>query len=337
MKKTVKRLLIFAVSGLLLAYAVKDVAFAQIQEEFQRVNYWWITVVGFLTLLSYLLRGFRWQQPLYALGHRPTVFRATVAIQTGSVASMIVIGSGEITRCMTLQRTDDIPLAEGIGSVVAERIIDLFMLAILLLLTIGLEFTRMQHYLTSLTFESSSLYIGLGFVGLLLLAGWLVSWLLTNAALQQHPFVQRVKNLLASFKAGFLAIRYLPNPGLFIALTILNQFIAWLVIYVSLQAVAATRDLPPTAALTILAVSSLGGIAVPTQGGIGTYHFLVSRALVLYGFATPTGAVIATFLHSISFGLNLLLSGLSFLILPVLIQRKHAPTAHNSTKPTPQT
>lgn len=68
-----------------------------------------------------------------------------------------------------------------------------------------------------------------------------------------------------------------------------------------------------------MAVSSLGGLAVPTQGGIGTYHFLVSRALVLYGFTSAEGAVVATFLHAVGFGINLVLSSVSFLVLPILI------------------
>ncbi len=322
MQQIGKRLLVLAVSVALLAYALKDVAFADIQDEFRRADYRLIALVGLLTLISYFLRGLRWQQPLRALGHRTTILRTTVAIQTGAVSSMIIPGSGEITRCLTLQRTDQIPVAQGIGSVVAERIIDLFMLAMVLLLTVGLEFARMRTYLASLTFRAPGLAVVLGAVGVFVLAVLLAWWLFRSAFVQQHPLTRRVRSMVSGFGQGFMAIRHLPNPGLFVVLTLAYQLLAWLVIYVSLQAVEATRNLPPTAALTILAVSSLGGIAVPTQGGIGTYHFLVSRALVLYGFTTPAGAVIATFLHTIGFGFNLLLSSLGFLVLPLLLARK---------------
>ncbi len=327
MQRIGKRLLVLGVSAALLAYALKDVAFADIGEEFRRADYRLIALVGLITLIGYVVRGLRWQQPLRALGYSPTVVRTTVAIQTGSVSSMIVVGSGEITRCLTLQRTDRVPVAQGIGSVVAERIIDLFMLALVLLLTVLLEFARMQAYLASLTYKAPGWYIGVGLVVVLVLGGLTLRWLLTSQMVQQHPLTQRVQTMVLGFGKGFMAIRHLPNPGLFIGLTILGQLLAWSVVYVSLQAVDATRSLPPTAALTILAVSSLGGIAVPTQGGIGTYHFLVSRALVLYGFTTPAGAVIATFLHTISFGINLLLSSLSFIVLPQLLSEKRKPDA----------
>ena len=338
MQQIGKRLLVLLVSVALLAYALKDVAFADIQDEFRRADYRTIALVAVLYFVSYVVRGWRWQQPLRALGHPTTIVRTTVAIQTGSVSSMIIPGSGEITRCLTLQRTDQIPVAQGIGSVVAERIIDLFMLAGVILLTVLLEFARMRTYAASLSLRAPGTAVILSAMGLLLLLGLLAWWLFRRSVVQQHPLTMRVRSMVAGFGQGFMAIRHLPNPGLFVLLTVAYQLLAWLVVYVSLQAVDATRNLPPTAALTILAVSSLGSIAVPTQGGIGTYHFLVSRALVLYGFSTPTGAVVATFLHTIGFGINLLLSSGGFLVLSLLLARKRQtpPDAVFSREPSPK-
>ena len=71
-----------------------------------------------------------------------------------------------------------------------------------------------------------------------------------------------------------------------------------------------------------MAVSGLGTLLVPTQGGVGTFHFVVSRALVLYGLTTTEGALVATFMHAVSFGINLILSSLSFLIVPTLVQQR---------------
>lgn len=322
MSRFLKRALPLLLALALLTYALKDISFRAIGAQFRQANYVLIGLVGAVTVLSYWLRGKRWQQPLRAMGYRPTVFRATVALQTGLIASMIVPGSGELTRCATLQRTDDVPVAQGIGSVVAERIIDLFMLVLVLMLTTLVEFSRMQAYIRDLALAVPNMYLVVALAGLLSLAGLVVWWLLTNRAVRSHPLLEKVTGVLKGFKQGFLAIRQLPNPGLFVVLTILNQVVAWLSNYLLLLAVSATQSLSPAAALTILAVSSLGGLAVPTQGGIGTYHLLVSRALVLYGFTSAEGAVVATFLHAVGFGINLLLSSASFLVLPLLIARK---------------
>ena len=322
-----KRVLPILLAVGLLTYALKDISFRAIADQFRQANYLLIGLVGVITVISFFLRGKRWQQPLRALGYRPSVFRTTIAMQTGVVSSMIVLGSGELTRCATLQRTDGIPISQGIGSVVAERIIDMLMLLLVLLLTVLLEFNRMRTYLAGLTLAVPNTYLligGIGFVVIIGLFGW---WALSTSAVREHPLTAKMTNLFRGFSQGFMAIRLLPRPGLFVMLTVLNQVLAWFGTYLLLLAVDATHHLPPTAALTIMAVASLGGLAVPTQGGIGTYHFLVGRALVLYGLTATEGTVVATFLHAVGFGINLLLSGLSFLILPVLIAKRKAPTS----------
>lgn len=313
--------IILAIS--LLAYALKDVSFGAIAQQFKQANYGLIGLVGLVFALNYVVRGVRWQQPLMALGYRPTAIHTTVAMQTGVIASMVVIGSGELTRCLTLQRTDGVPVSQGLGSVVAERIVDLLMLVVVLLLTFVLEFGRMQQYLAELSFALPGPYLLGGGLCMVLAMGVLLWLSARNVTVRQHPLVVRGLSLLAGFRQGFMAIRQLPRPGLFIFLTVFSQLLVWVATYLMLLAVDSTHNLPPTAALTILAVSSLGGLAVPTQGGIGTYHFLVSRAFVLYGFTVAQGVVTATFLHAIGFGINLLLSGISFLIVPFLLtQRK---------------
>ncbi len=65
--------IILAVS--LLAYALKDVSFGDIAGQFQQANYGLIGLVGLVFVLNYFVRGIRWQQPLIALGYRPTAFQ----------------------------------------------------------------------------------------------------------------------------------------------------------------------------------------------------------------------------------------------------------------------
>ncbi|GAB3323295.1 lysylphosphatidylglycerol synthase transmembrane domain-containing protein [Larkinella ripae] len=324
MKPLLKRALPLALAIALLIYALKDISFVDLGRQFRQAHYGWIALVGVLTVLVYLVRGKRWQQPLLALGYFPTVFRATVATMAGVIASMIVPGSGELTRCATLQRTDQVPFSQGVGSVVAERVIDLFMLALVLLLTFVVELPRMQAYLAGLslnlpTATGWALLAGAALI-FLLLGRW--GWqLLRCSDFRKHPLLARLFNTIEGLWQGFFAIRQLPKPYLFVLLTVFNQLISWLSTYWLLMTLDSTRSLPPTAALTILAVSSLGGLAVPTQGGIGTYHFLVSRVLGLYGFAAAEGAAIATFLHAVGFAINLVLSSFSFLIVPFLLTK----------------
>lgn len=320
-----KRIFFLLVAIGLLVYALKDVSFDLLGQQFSQANYTLIFLVGLVMMLSYVLRGKRWQLQLQALGYKPSVLRTTVAMQTGLIASMIVLGSGELTRCITLQRTDGVPISQGVGSAMAERIIDMFMLILILLLTVVLEFGRMHYYIEGLTLRISGVYLSLGAIGGLILLSLLIKWAFTKPIVRDHPLVAKGFSVFQGFKRGFLAIRQVPKPALFITLTILNQGMAWLGTYLMLLALDSTASLPATAALTILATSSLGGLAVPTQSSIGTFHFLVSRVLILYGFTSADGAAVATFLHAVGFGINLILSSVSFLILPTLIVKKAEP------------
>lgn len=318
-KGAIRQIIPVILAAGLLGYVLKDVPFSKLLVQFRQADYRWLVLVAVLSVLYHLVRAARWKLVLEALGYNPTLFRTVTALLAGMLASMIIPGAGELTRCGTLQRTDNIPLAQGIGSVVAERVIDLFMLALLICLTIILEFDRMQTYLSKLTLALPNGYSILAGVLFILVTGIAIWQVFQHSGLQKNPILYRIVQLFQGVTKGFLAIRQLTNPGLFIGFTLFIQVLAWLTTYLLLFALPDTLTLPPKAALTILTVSSLGGMAVPTQGGIGTYHFLVSRVLVLYGFSVTQGAVAATFLHAVGFGISLLLSSISFLIIPLLI------------------
>lgn len=322
MKRFFQSILLATLALALLGYALKDISFSSLFSQFQKADYRWIVGVGLVSVVTFFTRGLRWQQTLLALGYQPTAFRATVAFLSGVIASMIMPGSGEFTRCATLQRTDGVPFAQGVGSVVAERVIDLLMLGLLLLLTFALELSRMQSYFSDLAFARPG-KLGWWLIGLAVVGGvlglWLLRRLVEHNPIGKHPFVQKLVGAAKGLWMGFIAIRQLPHPWLFVFLTILNQVLVWLATYWSLLALDSTRSLPAMAALTIITVSSIGGILLPTQGGVGTFHFLASRVLVLYGFSAADGAIIATFLHAIGFGFGILLGSLSFLIVPYLL------------------
>ncbi|KAB7732040.1 UPF0104 family protein [Rudanella paleaurantiibacter] len=318
MKQMLTRGLFIGVALALLVYALKDISFSEIVGQFRQAHYGWVVASGLVVVLIYWVRAMRWQQSLLALHHHPTVFRAMVAYQTGAFISMLVVGSGELTRCITLQRTDQVPVSHGLGSVVAERVLDFLMLLLVLLLTFVLESARMIRYFSGMTWSVSGSKLFL-LLGLSLVTSVGLIWLWRSPFVRKHPFSVKLEGFAKGLWSGFAAIRQLPNPWLFVALTILTQVLSWLHLYLLMLSVESTRDLPPTAALTVLAVASIGGLAVPTQGGVGTFHFFVGRILVLYGLSTAQGTVVATFLHTMGLAINLVLNSLSFLIVPVLI------------------
>ncbi|NID11907.1 lysylphosphatidylglycerol synthase transmembrane domain-containing protein [Fibrivirga algicola] len=321
-KSSVRRILAVITAILLLYFALRDVSWVAIGNAFGRANYGWVTLAVVGTISTYFVRGKRAQQSLMALGYSPTTFRCTIALMSGNIASMIIPGTGEITRCLTLKRTDNISIAHAMGAVVGERVLDMLMLLLVIGLTFLLELDRIASFFTSFSFLSRGwlTYLAIGLVIGVVLIGVLTFGRLRNRW-ATHPIGLKLTAVMSGLWNGFSAIKTLPNPPLFVALAFINQFLYWITTYWLLRSLPNTQDVPLTSALMVLTVSSLGGLAVPTQGGIGTYHFLVGRALVLYGFSIVESTVMATFMHAIGFGMNVVLSGISFLIIPSLIDK----------------
>ncbi|GAB3941749.1 lysylphosphatidylglycerol synthase transmembrane domain-containing protein [Spirosoma harenae] len=325
MMHLLKRILPLLLGLILLAYVLKGISFEDIGTQFKQADYWWILLTGFLTTLTFFVRGMRSTQPLLALGYHPTTFRVTIALLAGTIAGMIVPGSGELTRCATLQRTDGIAFSHAVGAVLAERVLDFFVLIGVCLLTFTLEYVRLQTYFSGYALNVPS---GLGWILLSVgvLAAGLIYWFFMrtdwSAPRWQHPFIQKVIGFIRGLRQGLLSLKKLPNPALFIFLTVLNQVMAWLMTYSLMMSLESTRELPILSVLTIETVSLVAGVLIPTQGGIGSYHLLVSRVLTLYGFSIHNATVLATFLHAVGFFFNLLISSIGFLIASLLVTRK---------------
>ncbi len=334
MNKYIKKIFLIGIALAIVFYTLKDISLEDLMQKIGQADFRAVILVGLITLFTYILRAERWRQVLKPLGYSPSLFRATIAVQTGIIASLIVPASGELTRCISLQRTDNVPISHGLGSVIAERVLDIIVLVLMLLLTVLLEFKRMKSFLIEIfSFEFHPLLIILAVV---VCTALILVVLKLNARYKNtpkstwidYPIVKKILGAGNGLWMGFISLRKLERPVWFIVLTLLNQVMACLVTYVLLQSLEMTQSLPVTATLTILSVISIGGFAVPTQGSIGTYHFLVSRTLLLYGLSLSDGVIIATFMHAVQFLIGILLSGASLLILPLIIPNQNKFAKH---------
>ena len=311
-----RRNIFFILLSLFLFYLVlRNIPFGSLRMQFARAQPVFIGIVGIVLLMGSTLRAWRWRLMLQNLGYAPSLLHATLAILVGNLASMVVPGAGELTRCSTLQRTDTVPVATGLGSVVAERLVDLIMLAFMVVLLFILEFNRLSDQLSRLFLARFEQGVRSGWFWAGVLVIVVLVWILFRLA---NRFVTtRFGQLLNQFKLGLSSLYALPNPTLYVWLTLLIYLMALLATHLTFMTTPALNDLTLQIAFAILTVSSLGGLAVPTQAGVGTFHALAQFVLIQYGYSARFGAVTATYVHAILYGLTLLLSVLGFLILAI--------------------
>ncbi len=78
---------------------------------------------------------------------------------------------------------------------------------------------------------------------------------------------------------------------------------------------------------TVLTVVSAVGIAIPTPGGIGTYHLFITKALfIFYAVPEATGLAYATIAHAATLLLVMIVSPTLLAIDKFVVMKKEANT-----------
>ncbi|TAE20737.1 MAG: UPF0104 family protein [Cytophagales bacterium] len=324
MKNALKYLVSLGVAGGLLWFVFKDIDLPAMLTAIGQADYRWIAVYGVLILVSHWSRGVRWgllMEPV--VKQRISQSNLTMAVLTGYFANLLIPRMGEVTRCGTLNRTDDVPVNVSFGTVVAERIFDVVMLLLLIGLNFVLEFDRLSAFL--IEFFNSKLNLGKAgnnswlfiVAGLGLVGGLVGAWWVFNRykdRLMQNPVLGKIIGFGLGLLDGLLSVRKLRNPGLFVFHTLLIWTMYYGTTYVLFKAMPQTSSLGPLAALTILVMGSIG-MAAPTQGGLGSFNILVGSTLVLYGLTQQDGQTLATLMLLSQWLFVILYGGISFLIV----------------------
>jgi glycosyltransferase 2 family protein len=328
MKNTIKYTLSLALAGTLLWFVFRNIDTAAMLETFKKANYTWIFVSGILTLLAHWSRAYRWKLMLEPLGYQVSTFRTTLAVLLGYFANLVFPRLGEVTRCGSLQKLEGVPFEKSFGAVIAERIVDVLVLLVLLMLNFFLEFDRLKSFFLDLFFSkveggnTNKIYLLLG-LGTSIMLG--LAFVFFNKTLrhkiEESAIFQKIGGMAKGFWSGFMSIKNLKNPLAFVFHTVFIWVMYYFMTYTLFFAIPETANLSMTAGLTVLVVGAIG-IAAPTQGGIGAYHLLVGNVLLLYGLSKQTGYTLATFLHTAQSILIVTVLGTTAFIITTFLKNK---------------
>jgi uncharacterized protein (TIRG00374 family) len=258
------------------------------------------------TMATYFVRAVRWQGLLRPLGQAGLVncFNATVI---GFMVNFLAPARlGEIARPYLLARQEGFSASGAFATILLERILDLvtvvFFVAFWLLA--GPKLSGSEEVL-------SSLRLG-GILGLLLGAFLLVSMFLfarypgPGTAVARWFFRALPRGLeakavsfLDSFRAGLGVV--VEGPGFLRA--IVTSVLLWVSICFSFWLTVRALDVNIGFGDTFVVIGFLTiGVAVPTPGAIGGYHYMCSLALTtLYGVAPSLAAAAALLAHAVAF------------------------------------
>jgi uncharacterized protein (TIRG00374 family) len=308
----------------LIWYSVRSFSAEEIrkvQELIWNVDSFTVIYCIVILLMSHFIRALRWRMMIQPLGKSPELANVFYAVLNGFFFNLLFPRLGEFMKCSLLGKYERIPVDKLLGTMFAERVIDLCCLIIVIVLTIFSQLDLVGDYSLelwnslSLKLQSSTnLMIIIGVVTLFVV--FIFYKLLNNSNLS---WAIRIKALVKGLFEGLLSVKRINNPFLFLLYTAAIWFLYLASIRVGFGAMLALSALGWVPSLTILTFGSFAMIA--TQGGIGAYQLAVQKTLALYDINELAGLAFGWLLWSVQ-TILMLISGPVSLLLLYLRNRK---------------
>lgn len=285
-------LLYLALGVLLLRAAFTQVSINELYKILQEGNYIMVLPVFIVSISGYYFRIARWLLTLININEKADKSTLFASLCMGYGVNYVVPRLGELTRCLLLRKSHQIPVDKSLITVVFERIVDtlcLFLLLFILLTTYATAIRNFidEHILSYLRTAINNLpvYLTLLLVVLLISLLYLAYIKMTQSFLHYRSIVIRL------FRTTLQLNFWLYTIGIWVCY--------FLMTYLWFYTFHETSTLTVADAFFIMIVGSIGR-SVPIQGGgLGAYHFLVANACVLLGVSLVAGNALAVVIHGI--------------------------------------
>ncbi|MCC6396283.1 MAG: flippase-like domain-containing protein [Bacteroidetes bacterium] len=299
------------IAGLFLYLAFRGTNFDELFVSLREANYLWL-ILGFLFMLtSHVVRALRWRYMLEPVKSKIALRNLFSGVMVGYMMNNILPRAGELARPYTVGKLENLPKSAAFGTIVVERIIDILsFLVIVAAIPLLYQGPLKESFPWLESTGNTVAAIALGLLGLMIVLilrrNWANAFLRFFLRMLPARLAERLEKMSHAFLDGLL---FLTRPGRFLpilALTLLIWFLYAMTMYVSFYGFG-LEGLGFRAAMLLLAMSSIG-IALPTPGGTGTYHVLISQSLTrLYAVDHATALSFATASHAVSYiGVTLL-------------------------------
>ncbi|MTG96640.1 MULTISPECIES: YbhN family protein [Myroides] len=300
----------------LVYYAFRQFTSEQIDEMiqyFKGANYNYIFIASIFSILSLWARAYRWKFALKYMGHSCSTTTNFMAISIGYLLNLTVPRSGEVSRALVLQKYEKVPFDKGFGSIVSERIVDLFCLLFCVLLALSLQFTVLKDFLSKyVPFEK------LLILGILALVGVATIYFVFKHL--KWKVITLIKNKLRGLGEGLSSTMKMPHKKSFLFYTLLIWVGYIATFYFGMHA------LPDTSGLSFpIVISSFvaGSFAVSfTNGGFGAFPLIIAQLLLLFDVSLVAGTAFGWILWTTQTGIVIIFGALSFLFLPIYYKGK---------------
>lgn len=248
---------------------------------FSNANYWWIFLSLALGWLSHLSRSYRWRFMFEPLGEKLNFWSSYHAIMIGYIINMMVPRLGEASRAGVIAATDDIPFEKSFGTIIAERVVDVFFLALIIGIAIFLQYDRIDELMavansmkSDAKESTATMYYVLLAIAAIALAGLIILVKVKPA------FKEKITGIIKGFSDGLKTILTMKKKWYYLlhSLFIWSMYVA--MFWVCFYSLEETSTISADGIMAGFIAGTIGFIVV--QGGLGVYPLFVGTVITLY-------------------------------------------------------
>ena len=289
----------------LLWLAFRNIDFRSLWKGLTEARYGWLFLSIAFAFLAYLSRARRWILLIAPLGYKPSFGNSFNAMMTGYLANIALPRIGEITKCIALGKKENIPVDQLIGTVVVERTIDIISLLTITIIMLFVDGDALGPFLMNnvylpLQAKLTSIF---GFAWIfwliLFLSGIIIVVLLYffRNNLRKIRFFAKMFDTAHGIIHGIKTFTRIRRKWEFV----FHTFFIWinyiLMTWVVVFAVKSTSHLGLADGVFLLVIGGMA-MSAPVQSGLGAFHFIVSRGLMLiYGISLEDSMVYSLLAH----------------------------------------
>ncbi len=298
--------LLRTIVGLLMAalfiyFAFRGISFKSLLHDALRANYWILILTVLVVLLSHFFRALRWRAILQELKSEISLIDTWGSIMVGYLFNNFIPRLGEVVRGYTTGRLEKVSVSGVFGTIVLERLFDMMSSGILFGIALFLYKGSLVKSFPFLRVAGIILVAASVAVGGVLYAASIsekiqkITMRIITIMLPKK-FAHKVESMLLSFLTSFRLLRSGKRVGIVSFYTAVIWLVYVFTMYIPFFAFpfGARLHLTFYDAFLLLLVTTIAW-ALPTPGGMGVYHLLVSQALVIIsGVSTPEALTYAT-------------------------------------------
>ena len=294
-----KTLLPIVLGAVILWWIYRDFDFTQVSAVVcNEMNLWWFALSTFFGVMSHVIRGWRWRLTLEPLGYTPRTSNCIYAIFIAYGANLIVPRVGEVSRCAILDRSDNVPFIQSLGTVVAERLIDTIMVLTLVVVALALQWKIFYTFFISAGGGTNSTQIFSSITNITVtLASAVAIAMLGYLVIRKMTLLAKLKSILRRFWEGVTALGKMKNFKLFFIETVGIWFCYFMQFYLCFYCFSFSDELSIAAGLLLFVAGSVA-VVVPTPNGAGPWHFAIISMMVLYGVTQSDAGMFALIVHT---------------------------------------